>query len=293
MNFTLVSGTGNNFALFDGYGGQLPSDPSEAARELCNGPLAGRARLDVAVPEAFRLDGILLLLRPRETGYCRMVVYNADGSRPESCGNGLRCIAMLARARGYVLGDEFSIETDAGVRSARVIREPSGKESAPIVGAEISMGEPRVEERRVTLKTAHGAIEATLIDLGNPHCVVFVRDERETPVAQLGPEIERHRHFSSRTNVEFVAVRPAGLDMRVWERGVGETQACGTGACAAAVAAVVTQRASTPIDVRMPGGLLHVVWDAPGAQVRLSGACELLGTGAWRPTAAVVQRALS
>jgi diaminopimelate epimerase len=287
MKFTLVSGTGNVFALFDGFAEQVPEDPRDAARELCGGVLAQLAGVDVKPAANVRLDGLLFLLRPRESGHCRMVIYNADGSRPESCGNGLRCIAMIARSRGYVATDEFTIETDAGPRQARVIREAQGGANAPITGAEISMGEPHVEERRVTLKTALGAIEATLVEIGNPHCVIFVRDEKATPVERLGPEIERHRHFPARTNVEFVAVRAHGLDMRVWERGVGETAACGTGACAAAVAAVVTQRASTPIDVRVPGGILHVAWDAPHGQVRLSGACEVLGTGDWRPATTV------
>lgn len=288
MKFTLVSGTGNNFALFDGFDGQVPEDPRAAALELCSAPLAARAESDANIPAEFRLDGILLLQPARESGACRMVIYNADGSRPESCGNGLRCIAMVARARGHVSKDEFTILTDSGPRAARVLRSEDSKE---IVGAEISMGEPRVAERRVTLKTALGALEATLIDMGNPHCVVFVRDERETPVARLGPELEHHRHFPARTNVEFVTVRAHGLDMRVWERGVGETQACGTGACAAAVAAAVTQRATTPLDVRVPGGILHVVWDSQGGEVRLSGACETLGSGNWLPLPAVAERA--
>ena len=284
----MVSGTGNNFALFDGFAEQVPEDPRAAAMELCGAALATRAKLETKLPEKFQLDGILLLLPARETNACRMVIYNADGSRPESCGNGLRCIAMIARLREHVSSDEFTILTDSGPRAARVLRSDVSKE---IIGAAISMGEPHIAERRVTLKTAHGAIEATLIDMGNPHCVVFVRDERETPVARLGPELEHHRHFPARTNVEFVSVRPHGLDMRVWERGVGETQACGTGACAAAVAAAVTQRATTPIDVRVPGGILHVVWDAQGGEVRLSGACETMGIGNWLPAAAVVERA--
>ncbi|MEO6710482.1 MAG: diaminopimelate epimerase [Planctomycetota bacterium] len=284
MKFTLVSGTGNNFALFDGFADELLEDAGSAARELCRLPLAQLDQVELERPSELRLDGILLLMRPREGGDCRMVVYNADGSRPESCGNGLRCIALVARERGHVGRDEFTIETDAGPKAARVIRE-----GTRIVAAEIAMGEPRLVERRVTLKTGHGAVEATLVELGNPHCVIFVRDPKEAPVAQLGAEIERHRHFPGRTNVEFVAVRPYGLEMRVWERGVGETAACGTGACAAAVAAVVTQRASSPLEIRMPGGVLHVAWTAQGGEVRLSGPCETQGKGNWRSAAPVAR----
>lgn len=283
MKFTLVSGTGNTFALFDGFAGEVPEDPRAAARGLCSGPLDALAGVELEPRSSTRLDGVLLLLPPRENGHCRMVIYNADGSRPESCGNGLRAIALVARDRGHVASDSFAIETDSGLRAARVIRARAQDPSSPITGAEIAMGEPRIGERRVTLKTGQGAVEATLVELGNPHCVLFVRDPREAPVAQLGGELERHRHFPARTNVEFVTVRSHGLDMRVWERGVGETAACGTGACAAAVAAVVTQRATTPIDVHVSGGVLHVEWSGPSEEVRLSGPCEVQGHGNWRP----------
>lgn len=281
MNFTVVSGTGNLFALFDGIAGGIPEDPRLVALELCAAALGRIATVRTAVDPATRLDGVLLLLPGREGAACRMVVYNADGSRPETCGNGLRVVAMAARGSGHAAADEFTIETDAGPRAARVLRADPADPNSAIVGAEIAMGEPRVGERRVTLKTDFGAVEATLVDLGNPHCVVFVRDERETPVEKLGPALERHRHFPARTNVEFVSVRPEGLHMRVWERGVGETAACGTGACAAAIAAAVTQRAGTPVDVHVPGGLLHVAWEG-GGEVRLSGSCETLGTAEWR-----------
>lgn len=278
MRFSLVSGTGNVFALFDGFREELPEDPAAAARELCSEPLTKLSGVETTPRSERRLDGVLLLLPPRERGQCRMVVHNADGSRPESCGNGLRCIAMVAREREHVASDTFDVETDAGLRAARVLRDGQGK----IIGAQISMGEPRIDERRVTLKTAHGALEVTLVDMGNPHCVLFVHDERDAPVHALGAELERHRHFPARTNVEFVRVGAEGLSMRVWERGVGETAACGTGACAAAVAAVITQRASTPLEVKLPGGVLRIDWDGRAGEVRMSGACETLAAGEWR-----------
>jgi diaminopimelate epimerase len=277
MKFSLVSGTGNVFALFDGFQDELPADPAAAARELCSADLAALAELEPAISQALRLDGVLLLLPPRDQGDCRMVVHNADGSRPESCGTGLRCVALIARERGHVSTDSFCIESDAGLKAASVLRDEQGK----IVGARIAMGEPSVGERRITLKTGHGALEVSVIDMGNPHCVLFVKDEQSAPVAKLGAELERHRHFPARTNVEFVRVTPAGLSMRVWERGVGETAACGTGACAAAVAAVITQRASTPLDVRLPGGVLHIEWQDASGEVHMSGGCEQLATGVW------------
>lgn len=278
LRFTVVSGTGNRFALFDGYRDELPGDAADFARALCS---------DSAKSARGRLDGILLLLPGRSPSECRMIVHNADGSRPESCGNGLRCVARIARERAHVDSDAFTILSDAGPRAARVLRDAKGS----IDEVEIEMGEPVVRERRITLKLDVGAIEATLVDVGNPHCVVFVSDPREVPLERLGPAVEHHRHFPSRTNVEFVAARGDHLEMRVWERGVGETLACGTGACAAAVAACITQRVppsvSAPgIEVRLAGGVLHVRWDAPSGALTLRGGCEVEGEGTWPNQAA-------
>lgn len=284
LRFTVVSGAGNRFALFDGYRDELPGDAADCARSLCASSTKSAHG---------RLDGILLLVPARSPAECRMVVHNADGSRPESCGNGLRCIARVARERAHVDSDAFTILSDAGPRAARVIRDDKGS----IAEVEIEMGEPIVRERRITLKLDVGAIEATLVEIGNPHCVVFVPDPREVPVERLGPALEHHRHFPSRTNVEFVAARGDHLEMRVWERGVGETPACGTGACAAAVAACITQRIASgndlspqvqapSVEVRLAGGVLHVRWDAPSGALTLRGGCEIEGEGSWPNTAA-------
>ena len=126
-------------------------------------------------------------------------------------------------------------------------------------------------------EVVNDGVDATFVDVGNPHCIVFVEDEQKVPVASHGAELEHHQAFPARTNVEFVAVRSHGLGMRVWERGVGETAACGTGACAAAVAAAHAGVIRLPVDVFLAGGTLHIDWDGEG-EVLMTGPCqELVG----------------
>jgi diaminopimelate epimerase len=215
------------------------------------------------------------VLPPAGDADCRLVIHNADGSRPEACGNGLRCVARFAREHGLAASDLVRVETDAGPRRVQLLRE--GGE--PRV-ARAWMGLARVVALHERLELAAGSIEATVVDVSNPHCVLFVDDEREAPVAEGGPELERHARFPARTNVEFVACREGRLAVRVWERGVGETAACGTGACASAVAAAVLGRASLPIEVDLPGGRLMVRW-RDGEEVELEGPCLAHAEGEW------------
>ncbi|MEW6074179.1 MAG: diaminopimelate epimerase [Planctomycetota bacterium] len=253
MPATILSATENRFAVLDVFRAAPPADLEEMARRTC-------ARGDRG------LDGLLLLAPPVHGGDCRMVLYNPDGSRPEACGNGLRCIAKLAVERGYTAGDSLVIETDAGLRAARVHRE-----SGVVRRATVDMGVPRLLAQDVRLATVRGPQLVDLVDMGNPHCVLFVADATETPVEELGPEIEKHGRFPARTNVDFVAVRPDGLAVRFWERGVGETASCGSGAAAAAAAAIARRRATSPVLVRTAGGTLRVQWDGRGL-LRLEGA---------------------
>jgi diaminopimelate epimerase len=265
LKLSVMAGAGNTFAVVDAEREALPSAPPLFAQRLCaEGAPAGLPRL----------DGLLLVSRGERGGDCRMTVFNADGSRPEACGNGLRCVARFAREHGYAREDRLRVETDAGPRPVELLRDPRGA----IVAARASMGAPRRIERDVPLRTSRGEVRATLVDMGNPHCVLLVDDERAAPVAALGGELELHSRFPRRANVGFAAWRDGRLHLRVWERGVGETAACGTGACAAAVAARLERGLASPVEVRLPGGLLTVEWDGAG-DVRLTGPCELLWSG--------------
>ena len=235
MKWRLYSGAGNRFVLMDAIRGAQPTDPARVAREL-----------DV--------DGALVLSAPRADGDARMIVFNRDGSRPAACGNGLRCLARHARQAGHVDRDEFVVETDAGPRRVRV-------EGAAIT---TEIGLARIEAI-VRIEVANDVFEATLVEVGNPHCVLFRDALSGDEVVSVGSALEHHARFPHGTNVEFVTVTAAGLVARVWERGVGETAACGTGAAAAAAAARVREALELPIDVFLPGGLLTVSGAADGS----------------------------
>lgn len=274
MKLHVIEGAGNVFAVVDGDRAGLGGDCAELARVLC---------APGAVHGVGTLDGLLVVTRGSGAADCRMTIFNADGSRPEACGNGLRCVAKFARENGFARADRLQVETDAGERRVDLVRDESGT----IVGCKARMGAPRAILADVELDSTRGSVRATLVDMGNPHCVVFVDDERTAPVHELGRELESASRFPQRTNVGFAAVRDGRLHLRVWERGVGETRACGTGACASAVAASLRGdrwRVALPVDVELPGGTLRVNWDGTG-EVVLEGPCVEIWRGEWHARA--------
>ena len=197
-------------------------------------------------------DGVLRVV-PLGPDRIQMIYWNADGKEAEMCGNGLRCIANLAVERGWVTSTEMVVETAAGplpaqVRSDGLVRALVGRPS--VVGEPVDLEGHRFER----------------VDVGNPHAVTFVDDVTTTDVEGIGSRVEVDALFPNRTNVEFVApVDDHTIRMRVWERGVGETMASGTGSTAAAYASVVTGRTTSPVDVRVPGGTLTIEMDGAEA----------------------------
>jgi diaminopimelate epimerase len=228
-----LEGDGNRFLLVDHLGGDSVGDPVEHARRVCaNG--------------ALEADGVLHLDRDGK-GRLTMVLYNRDGSRPETCGNGLRCLAWHAVAAGYEECGDFEISTDAGLTRAQVQRTSDGE-----LQVRVSLGPIRIVEP-VSLE---GPVpEATWVDCGNPHLVLFGED---LAVEEWGPRLSCDPRFPSGINVEFVQVGASSLQTRVWERGVGETAACGSGACAVARVAVERGLATWPVSVALPGGVLTI-----------------------------------
>jgi diaminopimelate epimerase len=189
---------------------------------------------------------------------------NSDGSIGEMCGNGIRCLALFARAEGMTSSRELRVETRAGVKTV---------EMQPQERVRVDMGAPIFRPRdipvdwdgddalRARLTVRGTEVEAACLSMGNPHAVLFVEDPHEAPVTTLGPTIEHHGSFPNGTNVEFVRVlSPERISMRVWERGSGETLACGTGACAAAVATRLLAGGAEGITVELPGGEAEVEW---------------------------------
>ena len=256
LRFAKLHGTANDFVYVDAREG-FPGDPAALAPQLCD-----RRR-------GIGADGVILLLPPANGGDCRMVIYNADGSRPEMCGNGIRGLAKFVHDRGLVRANPLRVETDAGVKTVE-----TDLASGRVARATVDMGVPVWDGRQIPVDADGEVIErplevdgrgyrVTCVSMGNPHCVVFVDDVEAVPLAQIGPRFEQHPFFPRRVNTEFVRVMGRDrLVMRVWERGAGETQACGTGACAVAVAAARTGRAERRVTVALPGGELAIDWRA-------------------------------
>jgi diaminopimelate epimerase len=268
LAFTKLHGTANDFVYVDARGG-LPADPATLAPRLCD-----RHR-------GIGADGLILLL-PSEAADCRMRIVNSDGSTAEMCGNGIRGFAKFVLDRGLVRANPLRVETDAGVKTLRA--ELAGGRVQRVA---VDMGTPEWSGRKIPvdadgdvierpLEVAGRAWKVTCVSMGNPHCVVFVDDVAALPLAEIGPRFEHHPFFPKRVNTEFVRIAsPERLEMRVWERGAAETMACGTGACAAAIAAARTGRAARQAVVSLPGGELEIEWRADDHVVMTGDAVEV------------------
>jgi len=256
MEFSKYEATGNDFILVDGLSTE-PELSGAAIRELCD------RRRGVGA------DGVILML-PSRVSDLRMRIFNADGSEAEMCGNGIRALSLFAIDRGILEGPQIIVETAAGEKTVKLsgVRDDGtvftvdmGKPS--LLRGEIPMGgPPDTEPIGIDLPIDGGALKATCVSMGNPHCVIFVENVGDCPVADIGSRVENHVLFPERTNVELVEVsNKERLMARVWERGVGETLACGTGACASLVAAKLNGMCGDRADVVLPGGSLEVMWD--------------------------------
>ncbi|GEN08360.1 diaminopimelate epimerase [Myxococcus fulvus] len=256
-------GLGNDFVVLDRRRSGVDID-ADTSRWMCD------RRLGIGA------DGVLSLL-PSEHGLARMVVHNADGSIAEMCGNGLRCAVKYLVDHSPETPARIDVETGAGVLTCM-----PGYGDGGVVSVDISMGPARLvapnlpsgATGRPFLDTAlpgYPELRASAVSMGNPHLVLLDRPLEDAP--KLGPELERHPSFQDRTNVEFVRVEPDGLTVVVWERGCGLTQACGTGACASAVAAVLSGRLppETWLRVTLPGGDLGIRVPADLSDIRLRG----------------------
>ena len=266
-----------------------PADPARAARLLCR-PFSSAAEaeaqgifLDRLPPR--RLDGLIVL--SREGSELRMSVYNSDGSRAKTCGNGLRLLARLCVQRGHVREERFAIRTDAGPRSAIATGQIAHVElgRASILETERPIDPILCKPAWLGLRTLPAdPARAVVVAMGNLHAIVLVPDEREVDLERAGSALGRAGLFAPEAaNVEFAAVRDGHLFARVWERGVGETLSCGSGACAVAVAA--RERgllSSLPARIAFPGGVLTVSQEQDGA-LWLEGPCTQVSTGRCEP----------
>lgn len=211
-------------------------------------------------------DG-LVLIGPSEKADFSMRIFNADGSEAMMCGNASRCIGKYVYEHGLTQRTEITLETLSGIKTLH-LHVDDGKVDTVTVDMEEPILENKIQIATPTGGMTDGSIEAggqtfqgTFVCMGNPHFVIFVPDVMQIPLTEVGPKLEHHPLFPERCNIEFAQVREDGsIRMRVWERGSGITLACGTGACATAVAAAVTGRAGRSSDIEMDGGILHIEW---------------------------------
>lgn len=288
MKFTKMEGLGNDYVYVDLFDGETRLD-------LADGPMIA----DLARAVSDRHFGIgsdgLIVVGPGQDAPFRMTMFNSDGSASAMCGNGLRCVAKLVADRGYVPGnaDSFEVESGAGVHGVEVV-DRSAKRGVERV--RLAMGAPRLTNAEVPttgpagersidlpLEVAGATYNLTCVSMGNPHAVMFVDDPATFPVAQVGPAIEHHPFFPERTNVEFVrVVSDHELDQRTWERGAGETLACGSGACAVLVAAHLVGHTGRKATIHLLGGDLEIEWDEASNQVFKTGPAVEVFRGEWR-----------
>jgi diaminopimelate epimerase len=273
--FSKYQGLGNDFILLDNRHQDTPIIDSDEAIIWCDRHFGIGA------------DGVIFVLPAQNGTDYTMRIFNSDGSEPEMCGNGIRCMAKyIAELEGKNdVAVTYKIHTLAGTIIPEVLDEG---------GVRVDMGEPRLlgAEIPTTLgkvddKVINQSIEVdgkdwtvTCVSMGNPHCMTFVKDANSIPLETIGPKFEHHPAFPQRTNTEFVQIiRPDYVRMRVWERGAGITLACGTGACATVVAGVLTNKCDRYCTVELPGGCLQIEWSELDNHVYMTGPAELVFKG--------------
>jgi diaminopimelate epimerase len=282
MKFIKMHGLGNDYVFVDCLARQI-SDPERLAMRISD-----------------RHTGVggdgLILICPSSTADARMEMYNADGSRAQTCGNGIRCVAKYLIEHGHIdipcerAADSacLTIETDAGIKTLR-----AALRAGRMVAASVDMGVPSTRAGDLPARTdkpelvnepvplGNVDLRMTCVSVGNPHAILFVKDIKQVDLSDVGPRLERHPMFPERINVHLVQVQSRSeLAMRSWERGSGLTHACGTGATAALVAAVITAQTDPRVTVHLPGGDLSIEW-ADDHHLWMTGPAEEVFSGDW------------
>ncbi len=274
MKFTKMHGAGNDYVYVNCFEERV-DNPAEVARKVSNRNFG------------IGSDGLILIM-PSTAADVRMRMFNSDGSESEMCGNGIRCVAKYAYDHGIVSKKEITAETGAGILTLQLFTNSHDK----VEKVRVNMGEPRLIRSEIPmtgdgasrvvdepLNILHSTFRITCVSMGNPHCIIFVDDVEKFPVEKYGPLIENHEMFPRRTNVEFVQVISGNeVRQRTWERGAGETLACGTGASAVTVACVLNGLTGRAIVNHLSGGDLEMEWP-DGGTVFMTGPAVEVFTG--------------
>ena len=275
MRFTKMEGIGNDYVYVNGFAERV-DDPAALSVRM------SRAHYGCGS------DGLILIL-PGERAPFRMRMFNSDGSESGMCGNGIRCMARYCYDRGLTSQTDFDIETGGGLKHVWLCLE-----NGEVTGVRVDMGAPELDGLLLPSTLAGApvvgyplehegtAYPVTLVNMGNPHAVLFVDDPERAPVEHVGPALERAPVFPERCNIEFVHVDSrARARMRVWERGTGETMACGTGACAAHVAGVLNGLLDRASVIELRGGQLRIEWREDDGHVYMTGPATFVYDGEW------------
>ncbi|MDO8644028.1 MAG: diaminopimelate epimerase, partial [bacterium] len=266
--FTKMQGLGNDFVFLNGFHYKtLPL--KKIVTKLCD------RRFGIGA------DQLLLVSRSRQADF-RMQIFNADGSEVEMCGNGLRCLARFVHDEKLSAKKEMTVETAKGIQTVRILGEDRIR---------VNMGEPVLRGREIPVKLSGRVINRpvrvegkefrmTCVSMGNPHAVIFVEKLKNIEIEKYGPPLENHSLFPRRANIEFVKViSRKKIEIRVWERGAGETLACGSGACAAVVASVLNGLTDRKVQVQLRGGVLQIDWNRTTGHLLMTGPAETVFKG--------------
>lgn len=276
MRFTKMQGLGNDYVYVDCFKETI-EDPSKLAKVISDRHFGVGS------------DGLILIC-PSDKADFEMKMYNADGSRGEMCGNGIRCVAKYVYDYGLTDKTHISVETLGGIKYLDLTVE-NGK----VALVKVDMGNPILTPEQVpVIADGESAVDEpicvdgveyrmTCVSMGNPHAVVYMEDVDNLDIEKIGPSFENHERFPNRVNTEFVKVLDRETaQMRVWERGSGETLACGTGACAVAVACILNGLTDNKVRVKLLGGDLLIEWDKEKDTVYMTGPAEIVFDGEWK-----------
>jgi diaminopimelate epimerase len=281
LPFTKMHGAGNDYVVLDGIRNTLPSDLGALARDISD------RHFGVGFDQ-------MLVVRPSTSAEFRMDIYNADGSQVEMCANGIRAFYLYLRDQNHTAADEIGVETLGGIVRPRWAGDGL---------ITVDMGLPILIPEKIptTLATGHGPVlevpidlpgdlwpegpadlRASSVSIGNPHCVIQVDDVDAVPLERVGPALETHVAFPNRVNVEFIQLLSRDrIRQRTWERGTGETLACGSGACAVAVSAMLRDVVDREITIELRGGELQIAWADGNSSIWMTGPAATVFTGEW------------
>jgi diaminopimelate epimerase len=276
MKFTKMEGLGNDYVYVNCFQEHI-DNPSQMALKVSDRHFG------------IGSDGLILIKPSDKADFC-MDMYNADGTQSEMCGNGIRCVGKYVYDYGLTSKTSISVETLAGIKYLDLQAE-NGK----VALVTVNMGAPELVPAKIPVKSEKEILikepievkgktyEMTCVSMGNPHCVVFVEDTAAFPLEEVGPEFEKHPVFPNRVNAEFIQILDRKtVNMRVWERGTGETLACGTGACASTVACILNGLTEEEITLHLLGGDLKVRWDREENLVYMTGPATVVFDGEYK-----------